>query len=452
MNLLRRKNRKSNRKKRKSAQFSFEPLEARELLVFAWVVCGCDGEGSSGESSGGFRASSEFEFNADTILQDAYSGKPGILDFVAPSSSTVSSVSVELSMDGGSFVPAQTFNIDPADPLAPNEQFKTGALLPLPDASSDYTNLMTQPEFDIRVTFFDGVDGTGTQIGAQQTKESAMRLVNQTDSVFGHGWSHDDYQFLVDSAADGVYWKRPGGATARFNGPGSTLYSQEVSGDLVYDATNDIYVYDDKFGSQSTFTRVADNLGNPITNDPRYFLASVNDGVGNVTTFDYGDANPLDTDLAFDDLFTITDAFGRETDYDYAMFGTDWRLESIEDYAGRETTFDYYTTIDHGGFLKTVTHPEVDDETGAPVNPFITYTYTDSGKIETTTDSQGVTAFRYDDNQRLVAEIAADGSVTKLDTMNGRAWRHLADRPWSIWRGQRIHDGNRPARLRIDDG
>ncbi len=149
-------------------------------------------------------------------------------------------------------------------------------------------------------------------------------------------------------------------------------------------------------------------------------LASVVDASGAATSYVHD---------ALGRLVRYTDAVGNSTDFTYDLVGN---LTTVDDPLGARTTH----VFDSNGNLVSSTDPDdqIIEYSYDPLGQLVqrryhfdgvdhteTFTYTLTGKRESTTDSRGTTTYRYDSQDRLLERTDPDGtSVSYLYDASGR--------------------------------
>ena len=418
-----RRKKNTNRRKATRRRMQVENLEKRELLVAGWgSMCVCDGGdhsgndtnqgGGGGNQSNDTVASSRLQGGSQTATLPA--GKPVAQTFEYGRPADAVYAEISLSVNGS---PSDAWGLVDVSHVPAGEPISLGATIEPGDSVADPLNAIRLADYTMEVTW---QEADGSEIYGDSASGQVM-LEDRTDSIFGTGWSNDDYQFIVVDGND-VVWKRADNQTAYFDNVGSSSgNSNSVPGDLTFAAGS--YTYDSGMGEVATFQRVTNASGSPITSDPRFFLTSFTDSEGKLTSYSYVDG---DADGQKDEIYQVTTEDGRTKTFAYSdneLGAGDYRLDTITDYAGRVTNFDYVTTtgLDRG-FLSGIREPEVTNHESSLEQPTTLYSYLASGKVETITNAVGDDFTNiYDAHQRVVAEIDFDGSVYTYDSALGRA-------------------------------
>jgi RHS repeat-associated protein len=213
-----------------------------------------------------------------------------------------------------------------------------------------------------------------------------------------------------------------------------TTYNYDAAGRMIsfIDANNRETKYEYDVRDQLTKTTYSDNTTVTTTYDSMGRGISSTDQEGRVTRFTYDergnmqsvvDALNQSTQFTYDsqnNLLSSTDAMGRTTRYEYdalnrvikrtlplgmsELYTYDQmgNLASKRDFRGRQTTYEY-DALDR----MTARIPEA-----SLAETPITYTYNETGKRVTMTDSSGTTNFTYDLRDRLLSKATPQGTLS----------------------------------------
>ena len=194
------------------------------------------------------------------------------------------------------------------------------------------------------------VTSTVGGVTISQSFNGKQAIVNRSSSEFGAGWGLDGLDRLFDNT-NGALMVRGNGDSLWFSKSGANY--QHAAGD-VSDAKlvkngNGTFTLTSKTGIVSAFSALG-------------LLVSQSDSNNNTFTYSYADRNG---DSIAAELTSITDPFGRATNFNYA----NGKVNSIAHFSGRTTTFSYAgNNLDH----YTLTDP---DGAGTLLAPVIVFGY-----------------------------------------------------------------------------
>ena len=222
-----------------------------------------------------------------------------------------------------------------------------------------------------------------------QSFSGRQAIVNRGASEYGAGWWLDGLDRIHDSTA-GALLVRGNGDTLWFAKSGMTY--QRAVGDVDYHAlvknTNGTFTLTSKTGTTFTFS----TLG---------LLTSVVDPNGNTTSLAYADR---DGDGIADELISITDPYGRETNLTYNA----GKVTGVNHFSGRTTTLIHY-----GANLDSYTLPDPDG-TGPQSAPTVSFVTTGSQLSSRTNPLGQATIFSFNPN---------DGRLRSVTYPDTRTWQ-----------------------------
>ncbi len=236
----------------------------------------------------------------------------------------------------------------------------------------------------------------GTGGSARVTNHEGFReVINRVSSEFGNrNWIDELDRLYV--YGDGVTLIRGDGSAGWFEEDGLGGFSTPTGSVSNLSLNMDgSYTLSFPNGTSNQFTSSG-------------LLSARVDRYGNAKTYSYIDA---DGDSAYDELYQITDVYGRSTTYSYSS----GLLQSITDFAGRSITYQY----DVGGHLISITKPDPDGA-GPKSAPITTFDHDAAGRVILQTDPIGrEVEYAYDFAGRTVS-ITADGAIKQIVSRDTR--------------------------------
>ncbi|MCG8586360.1 MAG: DUF642 domain-containing protein, partial [Pirellulales bacterium] len=236
---------------------------------------------------------------------------------------------------------------------------------------------------------------------ATETLHGAYDLVNRTNSEFGSDFWVDSLDHLELDETGGILLVR-GDATAGW-------FAEDGNGGYITPAGS----FTSLVKNGSTY-ELSHTDGTVDYFDADGLLTHREDRNGNRITYAYDD---IDGDAKFDELVSITDAFGLTTTYAY---GADDYLETVTDFADRATTY----AIDTDGYVTQITRPDPDDDVATdnqPVTELYWYNLAGDvgelhyGKLKQVVLPEGNdTTITYDATGRFASANSADDTTWKL--------------------------------------
>ncbi|MFC6671373.1 RHS repeat-associated core domain-containing protein [Marinobacterium aestuariivivens] len=252
-----------------------------------------------------------------------------------------------------------------------------------PACGGDPVNLQTGEFFYLNTYHDVAVSNLGPNLSLNFTYQSRDRY----SGPFGNGW-HTTLTEVAVLTNDGVdiyvVCRKGTGQRKRFsrNADGGFERPAGLFASVSVETDNSIKLVD-KFGNNKTF----DTTGR---------LVSITDSNGNTLSISYDNEGVISK---------ATGAGGRIISF---TRGANGRIASVTDPAGRVYKFDY----DTNGSLTSVNDPE---------NGITQYSYNTENKLVTITDPRGnahVTN-KYDNQNRVIQQTYADGSVLKINYLSG---------------------------------
>ena len=222
-----------------------------------------------------------------------------------------------------------------------------------------------------------------------QSFSGRQAIVNRGSSEYGAGWWLDGLDRIHDGTA-GALLVRGNGDTLWFAKSGMTY--QRAVGDVDYHAlvknTNGSFTLTSKTGTTFTFSTFG-------------LLTSVADPNGNTTSLAYADR---DSDGIADELISITDPYGRETNLTYNA----GKVTGLNHFSGRTTTLLFI-----GANLDSYTLPDPDG-TGPQTAPTVSFVTTGSQLSSRTNPLGQTTNFSFNAN---------DGRLRSVTYPDTRTWQ-----------------------------